>query len=119
MKIIELAEKMVHLSGLTARGDANPHGDIEIHFTGLRPGEKLYEELLIGESVLPTEHPMILRAQEEFIAWEPLKQILADLLQAIDADDYVRVRQLLRQAVNGYVPEGEIVDWIHCQQKLH
>ncbi len=119
VKIIELAEKMVHLSGLTVRGDANPHGDIEIQFTGLRPGEKLYEELLIGESVLPTEHPMILRAQEEFIAWEPLKQILADLLQAIDADDYVRVRQLLRQAVNGYVPEGEIVDWIHCQQKLH
>ncbi len=119
VKIIELAEKMVHLSGLTVRGDANPHGDIEIHFTGLRPGEKLYEELLIGESVLPTEHPMILRAQEELIAWEPLKQILADLLQAIDADDYVRVRQLLRQAVNGYVPEGEIVDWIHCQQRLH
>lgn len=119
VKIIELAEKMVHLSGLTVRGDANPHGDIEIQFTGLRPGDKLYEELLIGESVLPTEHPMILRAQEEFIAWEPLKQILADLLQAIDADDYVRVRQLLRQAVNGYVPECEIVDWIHCQQKLH
>lgn len=118
VKIIELAEKMVHLSGLTVRGDANPHGDIEIQFTGLRPGEKLYEELLIGESVLPTEHPMILRAQEEFIAWEPLKQILTDLLQAIDTDDYVRVRQLLRQTVNGYVPEGDIVDWIHCQQKL-
>ena len=119
VKIIELAEKMVHLSGLTVRGDANPHGDIEIQFTGLRPGEKLYEELLIGEGVLPTEHPMILRAQEEFIAWEPLKQILTDLLQAIDTDDYVRVRQLLRQTVNGYVPEGDIVDWIHCQQKLH
>lgn len=119
VRIVELAEKMIHLSGLTVRDSEKPHGDIAIEFTGLRPGEKLYEELLIGESVLPTEHPMILRAQEEFIAWEPLKQILADLLQAIDTDDYVRVRQLLRQTVNGYVPEGEIVDWIHCQKKLH
>lgn len=119
VRIVELAEKMIHLSGLTVRDAEKPHGDIAIEFTGLRPGEKLYEELLIGESVLPTEHPMILRAQEEFIAWEPLKQILTDLLQAIDADDYVRVRQLLRKTVNGYVPEGEIVDWIHCQQKLH
>ncbi len=119
VKIVELAEKMIHLSGLTVRDAEKPHGDIAIEFTGLRPGEKLYEELLIGESVLPTEHPMILRAQEEFIAWEPLKQLLTELLQAIDADDYVRVRQLLRQTVNGYVPEGEIVDWIHCQQKLH
>ena len=119
VRIVELAEKMIHLSGLTVRDSEKLHGDIAIEFTGLRPGEKLYEELLIGESVLPTEHPMILRAQEEFIAWEALKQILTDLLQAIDADDYVRVRQLLRQAVDGYVPEGDIVDWIHCQQKLH
>lgn len=119
VRIVELAEKMIHLSGFTVRDAEKPHGDIAIEFTGLRPGEKLYEELLIGESVLPTEHPMILRAQEEFIAWEPLKQLLTELLQAIDADDYVRVRQLLRQTVNGYVPEGEIVDWIHCQQKLH
>lgn len=119
VSIVELAEKIIHLSGLSVRGAEKPHGDIAIEFTGLRPGEKLYEELLIGENVLPTEHPMILRAQEEFIAWEPLKQILTELLQAIDADDYVRVRQLLRQTVNGYVPEGEIVDWIHCQKKLH
>ncbi|MBB6341791.1 FlaA1/EpsC-like NDP-sugar epimerase [Pseudomonas fluvialis] len=119
VRIVELAEKMIHLSGFTVRDAEKPHGDIAIEFTGLRPGEKLYEELLIGESVLPTEHPMILRAQEEFITWESLKQLLAELLQAIDADDYVRVRQLLRQTVNGYVPEGEIVDWIHCQQKLH
>ncbi len=119
VRIVELAEKMIHLSGLTVRDAEKPHGDIAIEFTGLRPGEKLYEELLIGESVLPTEHPMILRAQEEFMAWEPLKQLLTELLQAIDADDYVRVRQLLRLAVSGYVPEGEIVDWIHCQQKLH
>lgn len=119
VRIVELAEKMIHLSGFTVRDAEKPHGDIAIEFTGLRPGEKLYEELLIGESVLPTEHPMILRAQEEFMAWEPLKQLLTELLQAIDADDYVRVRQLLRQTVNGYVPEGEIVDWIHCQQKLH
>ena len=117
VKIVELAEKMIHLSGLGVRSDANPHGDIAIEFTGLRPGEKLYEELLIGDNVSATEHPMIMRANEEYLSWEAFKQVLNDLLAAVDRDDYERVRQLLRETVSGYVPEGEIVDWIHLKRR--
>lgn len=115
VKILDLAEKMIHLSGLSIRSERNPHGDIEIEFTGLRPGEKLYEELLIGDNVSPTEHPMIMRASEEHVAWDTLKLVLDELLAALQHDDYNRVRQLLRETVNGYSPEGEIVDWIHVQ----
>jgi FlaA1/EpsC-like NDP-sugar epimerase len=117
VKIVELAEKMIHLSGLGVRSDVNPHGDIAIEFTGLRPGEKLYEELLIGDNVSATEHPMIMRANEEYLSWEAFKQVLDDLLAAVDRDDYERVRQLLRETVSGYVPEGEIVDWIHLKRR--
>lgn len=113
VKIAELAEKMIHLSGLSVRSDKNPHGDIAIEFTGLRPGEKLYEELLIGDDVIATEHPMIMRANEDHLPWEDFKVVLSDLLETVERDDYDRVRQLLRQTVSGYAPEGEIVDWIH------
>ncbi len=118
VKIAELAEKMVHLSGLTVRSEKNPGGDIAIEFTGLRPGEKLYEELLIGDNVNPTEHPMIMRANEEHLPWDVFKRMLAELFVAVDSDDYVRVRQLLRETVNGYTPEEEIVDWIHQQRRI-
>ncbi|AYC33286.1 polysaccharide biosynthesis protein [Pseudomonas cavernae] len=118
VKILELAEKMIHLSGLSVRSEKNPHGDIAIEFSGLRPGEKLYEELLIGDNVSPTDHPMIMRANEEHLAWEALKAVLAALLEAVEQDDYAKVRQLLRETVNGYTPEGEIVDWIHQQRRI-
>ena len=118
VKIAELAEKMIHLSGLSVRSERNPHGDIAIEFTGLRPGEKLYEELLIGDNVSPTEHPMIMRASEEHLSWEAFKVVLADLLAAVERDDYDRVRQLLREIVSGYKPEGEIVDWIYQQRRI-
>lgn len=118
VKIVDLAEKMVHLSGLSIRSEKNPHGDITIQYTGLRPGEKLYEELLIGDNVSPTEHPMIMRASEEHLAWEDFRQVLNELVSSVAADDYGRVRQLLRQTVNGYKPDGEIVDWIHQQRRL-
>lgn len=113
VKIAELAEKMIHLSGLSVRSERNPYGDIAIEFSGLRPGEKLYEELLIGDDVIATEHPMIMRANEDHLSWEDFKAVLGELLQAVEQDDYDRVRQLLRQTVSGYAPEGEIVDWIH------
>lgn len=113
VKIAELAEKMIHLSGLSVRSERNPYGDIAIEFSGLRPGEKLYEELLIGDDVIATEHPMIMRANEDHLPWEDFKAVLSELLQAVEQDDYDRVRQLLRQTVSGYAPEGEIVDWIH------
>lgn len=113
VKIAELAEKMIHLSGLSVCSERNPYGDIAIEFSGLRPGEKLYEELLIGDDVIATEHPMIMRANEDHLPWEDFKAVLGELLQAVEQDDYDRVRQLLRQTVSGYAPEGEIVDWIH------
>ncbi|WP_394236210.1 polysaccharide biosynthesis protein [Pseudomonas anguilliseptica] len=118
VKIAVLAEKMIHLSGLSVRSDKTPNGDIAIEFTGLRPGEKLYEELLIGDNVSPTEHPMIMRANEEHLPWESFKVRLSELLDAVGRDDYERVRQLLRETVSGYKPEGEIVDWIHIKRRL-
>ncbi|WP_068828499.1 polysaccharide biosynthesis protein [Pseudomonas sp. BMS12] len=117
VKISDLAEKMIRLSGLSMCDELNPHGDITIEFTGLRPGEKLYEELLIGDNVSPTEHPMIMRASEEHLPWESLKTVLDEILGALQHDDYDRVRQLLRETVSGYAPEGEIVDWIHVQRR--
>ena len=117
VKIIALAEKMIHLSGLSVRSERNPHGDIAIEFTGLRPGEKLYEELLIGDNVSPTPHPMIMTANEDYLSWEALKQKLTELLSAASEEDFVRVRQLLRETVSGYSPEGEIVDWVYQQRR--
>lgn len=118
VKIVELAEKMIHLSGLSVRSEKNPHGDIAIEFTGLRPGEKLYEELLIGDNVVATQHPMIMSANEDHLSWDVLKSKLTELLAAVDQDDYTRVRQLLRDTVSGYSPDGEIVDWIYQQRRL-
>ncbi len=117
VKIIELAEKMIHLSGLSIRSEKNPQGDISIEFTGLRPGEKLYEELLIGDNVVATEHPMIMSATEDYLPWDVLKGRLTRLLDAVDGDDYATVRQLLRETVSGYTPEGEIVDWMHQERR--
>lgn len=117
VKIAELAEKLIHLSGLSVRSEKSPHGDIAIEFTGLRPGEKLYEELLIGDNVSATEHPMIMRADEEYFTWDVLKSLLARLLKAVEDDDYPQVRVLLREVVSGYVPEGEIVDLIYQQRR--
>ncbi|MGG5872961.1 polysaccharide biosynthesis protein [Pseudomonas peli] len=118
VKIAELAEKMINLSGLSVRSEKNLQGDIAIEFSGLRPGEKLYEELLIGDNVSPTEHPMIMRANEEHLPWEQFKMRLSELLDAVERDDYECVRQLLRETVSGYKPEGEIVDWIHMKRRL-
>lgn len=117
VKIVELAEKMIHLSGLSVRSEKNLHGDISIEFTGLRPGEKLYEELLIGDNVSATQHPMIMCANEDHLPWDLLKTKLTELLNAVDQDDYARVRQLLRDTVSGYTPDGEIVDWIYQQRR--
>ncbi|SDK90892.1 NDP-sugar epimerase, includes UDP-GlcNAc-inverting 4,6-dehydratase FlaA1 and capsular polysaccharide biosynthesis protein EpsC [Pseudomonas libanensis] len=118
VRIVELAEKMIHLSGLSVRSDKNPHGDISIEFSGLRPGEKLYEELLIGDNVVATPHPMIMSANEDHLPWDVLKAKLTELLAAVDQDDYSQVRKLLRDTVSGYAPDGEIVDWIYQQRRL-
>jgi FlaA1/EpsC-like NDP-sugar epimerase len=116
VKIAQLAEKLILLSGLSVRSARNLDGDIAIEFTGLRPGEKLYEELLIGDNVTKTEHPMIMRASEKRLAWERLKTALAELEIAIKRDDYLKVRELFLQLVDGYRPDEHIVDLIHQQR---
>ena len=110
IRILDLAKRMVHLSGLEIKDDAHPAGEIAISFTGLRPGEKLYEELLIGDHVAETIHPRIMRAEEQVIPWIELEKMLAILEQAANDDDFERVRAVLTQAVSGFVPQCEIGD---------
>lgn len=113
MKIRDLAEKMILLSGLTVKTLENPQGDIAIEYVGLRPGEKLYEELLIGDNVSPTQHPRIMRASEARLDWNTIKAVLDELAQAIADDNYPRIRSLFLDVVDGYRPEGDMVDWLH------
>lgn len=104
VKIYDLAVKMVQLSGLQVLDDHNPDGDIEITYTGLRPGEKLYEELLVGNNVAETENKLIMRAQEEMIDWEILKPILNELNEASINAELPRIRELLIQIVPEFRP---------------
>ncbi|MDO6563991.1 nucleoside-diphosphate sugar epimerase/dehydratase [Amphritea sp. 1_MG-2023] len=110
VKINTLAKQMINLTGLSIKDADHPDGDIEITYTGLRDGEKLYEELLIGDNVQATDHPMIMRAEEDMLVWDKLKWILDEMTQALNHYDYVKVRLLLLEAVNGYDPQHEIVD---------
>ncbi len=116
VKIVDLAERVVHLSGLTVRSKERPDGDIEIIFKGLRAGEKLYEELLIGDDVLPTAHSMIMRANEEHLPWSELTARLEPIVQAIKIGDYPEVRKLLQKLVSGYTPDEHLVDLIYLQR---
>lgn len=116
VKIIDLAIRMVHLSGLDIKSDATPDGTIEIQHVGLRPGEKLYEELLIGENVEGTGHPLIMRAQEAEIPWPVLQPLLKDLEQACQRFDFEKVRELLLRLVAGYAPQCGIEDFIWRNQ---
>lgn len=111
VRIHDLAVKMVYLSGLLVKDEAHPHGDIEIKVTGLRPGEKLYEELLIGDNPQPTAHPKIMKAYEEFLSWGDLQQELEKLNVALDASDGDLIRGMLKKLVPGYQPNGDAVDW--------
>ncbi len=113
VKIIDLARKMIELSGLTVQDSSNPEGDIAIEVTGLRPGEKLYEELLIGDNPQPTQHARIMKAHEEFLPWPALQQHFAELMVAVDANNVPQIRTLIQQLVPGYRPEGDVVDWVH------
>jgi FlaA1/EpsC-like NDP-sugar epimerase len=124
VKIVDLAKRMVHLSGLEVKGEIAPGeqgaaegavqaGDgIEIQYVGLRPGEKLYEELLIGEDVEGTGHPLIMRAQEAEIPWLQLQALLTELTRACDQFDYEEVRVLLLRMVVGYAPQCDIEDFL-------
>jgi len=110
VKILDLAKRMIALAGLTIRSEMRPTGDIDIVFTGLRPGEKLYEELLIGENPLPTSHPRIIRAREEFMAWPELKVHLQTLMSAARDDNSAAMKSLLRQLAPGYSPEAALTE---------
>lgn len=110
VKIHELAAKMIHLMGFTVKDEKTPDGDIEIEFSGLRPGEKLYEELLIGDNAIGTSHPRIMRAEEEAYSWGEIETYLEHLEQAITRSDCEEIRQLLIDVVKGYQPSGDIED---------
>ncbi|MGQ9426140.1 polysaccharide biosynthesis protein [Gilvimarinus sp. F26214L] len=107
VRIVDLAKRMIHLSGLTLRDEDHPQGDIQIEFTGLRPGEKLFEELLVGEDVSGTDHPRILRAEERAMTWEQTESVLTQLARACDEFAYGKIRDLLLLDLVGYCPETE------------
>jgi FlaA1/EpsC-like NDP-sugar epimerase len=112
VKIIDLAKRMVHLSGLEVKADETSEGTIEIHHVGLRPGEKLYEELLIGADVVGTEHPLIMKAKEAELPWEILQDLLSNLEKACDHFDFEAVRTILHCSVAEYVPQCGIEDFV-------
>jgi FlaA1/EpsC-like NDP-sugar epimerase len=111
VKIYDLARRMIEFSGLTLRDDLNPGGDIPITVTGLRPGEKLYEELLIGNNPQATTHPKIMKAREESIPHQDLEIALRRLREAIHQNDVAGIREQLVGLVPGYTPDPKLVDW--------
>jgi FlaA1/EpsC-like NDP-sugar epimerase len=117
VKIMDLARRMVELSGLTVKEEDHLEGDIEIAVTGLRPGEKLYEELLIGDNPKPTVHPRIMKAHEEFLPWEEFEIKLNDLEIALNVNDVGTIRLMMQQLVAGYTPSEDIVDWVCLEQE--
>ena len=117
VKIMDLARRMIELSGLTVKDEQNPDGDIEIEITGLRPGEKLYEELLIGDNPKPTSHSRIMKAHEEFVPWADLEAKLKALEMGLNVNDVGVIRLMMQQLVTGYTPSDEIVDWVYLEQE--
>jgi FlaA1/EpsC-like NDP-sugar epimerase len=116
VKVYELAKRLIRLSGMELKDKNNPEGDIEIKLTGLRPGEKLYEELLIGDNVSTTEHKRILRAEEDFLTTEELELHIDLLKKAEKEGDVKALKEILREVVSGFTPENEIVDVIYLQK---
>jgi FlaA1/EpsC-like NDP-sugar epimerase len=117
VRIQDLARRMIHLMGLTVTDENNPDGDIEIHYTGLRPAEKLYEELLIGDNVSGTHHPRIMRANEEYIEYDSLTPLLEELRLSLQQLDRDRVRDVLLRSVSGYTPTNGIDDLVWVEEK--
>ena len=117
IRILDLAKKMIHLSGLEIRDEHNPDGDIEIKFTGLRPGEKLYEELLIDGNKSKTDNPMILRAQDDSINWDDLNNILDELKDATIVGKPDQIRELLIKAIPDFSPQCDVVDYLKSDKE--
>ncbi len=118
IKILDLAKRLIKLSGMEPIDDENPQGDIEINFTGLRPGEKLYEELLIGNNVSTTEHKRILKAQEDFISSEDLNNSLNLIKEAAAEGNTVALKDILKDVVTGFAPQEKIVDVVFLQKEI-
>jgi len=118
VKIKDLAENMIHLSGCQIKNASNPEGDIEIQYTGLRPGEKLYEELLIGDNVRGTRHKRIMTADEVMLNWQELSIILEQLEIACDHYDHKKIRQILIDAPTGFNPTDDICDLVWRKRQL-
>jgi FlaA1/EpsC-like NDP-sugar epimerase len=116
VKIADLARRMVHLMGLEVKDEVHPNGDIEIHYTGLRPGEKLYEELLIGGNELPTEHPRIMKANESALSWPEMQQLLLAMRSACDAYDINTIRSLLLNSHIAFTPSDSNCDLVALTQ---
>ncbi|EPQ9984332.1 nucleoside-diphosphate sugar epimerase/dehydratase [Vibrio vulnificus] len=120
VKIIDLAKNLIQLSGLEVKSSDNPNGDIEIKFTGLRPGEKLYEELLIGDNVEGTDHERIMTANEQFLPLEEFNQILDNLDKACHEFDHETIRQILLETPTGFNPTDGIGDLVwNAKRKLN
>jgi FlaA1/EpsC-like NDP-sugar epimerase len=116
VKIADMAKSMIRLSGLQVRDEEHPDGDIEIIYSGLRPGEKLYEELLLGENVLGTDHAKIMRAHEEMLSLDVVNAYMELLAKAEAKNDCREARNLLEQAVTGFKPSSPVVDYLAIPQ---
>tara|TARA_B100001123_G_scaffold372035_1_gene435687 strand:+ start:39464 stop:41314 length:1851 start_codon:yes stop_codon:yes gene_type:complete len=117
IRIVDLAKRMIRLSGMEVRDKENPEGDIEIVFTGLRPGEKLYEELLIGENVSSTRHSQIMKADEESVPWGVLDEHMKEILDAHKKSDHNKLREIFESTVSGYEPRDGIQDVLYLSNK--
>jgi len=116
IKIIDLAKRMIRLSGMEVKDEDHPKGDIEIEITGLRHGEKLYEELLLGNELIPTQHKRIFQAHEEGIPWTKIQSILDELNLAIQSRDQDLIRNIMMESSTDYSPTKEIHDLLHAHQ---
>ena len=116
VKIYDLASRMVELSGLRVKNEAFPSGDIAIKVIGLRPGEKLYEELLIGNNPQKTKHPRIMKASEEYLPWNDLSPWLSDLKTATDNSDVLMIRSIFKKLIPEYISEKKVADWVYNEQ---
>ena len=114
--VYELAKDMIRLSGMTLKDSKNSNGEIEIIFTGLRPGEKLYEELLIDDSVQPTEHKKIMIAKDIGISWDILRDHILNLEKSLKHDDQNKIREVFLETVTGFRPEKEISDNLYLSK---
>ena len=120
VKIVDLATRMIHLSGFEVKDESNPNGDIAIEYTGLRPGEKLYEELLIGDNVSGTEHSRIMRAEEQSLTWQETAALLAEIEESCQNYKCDLVKELLINAPTGYTSSEQLSDavWLKKQTSV-